>query len=254
MKLSHHFFWQLTAAWCVSLLFFFLHFPNFSQTGLAEPRGGPGEKFNLQLEPDERFKLHTLGWRAFFLSGWDQQEARLYTDGEKINRSYATLHSGDNRVFTVKVSRRLFQSKQEFCGQRKGEGVWWAQVGSHLETQQERGQRTPGCMPAVCNSVFPIEEYFLLCLCRHSIFTRCILCIFVPLWLQYITACLCVCVCGGGDFLPSLMGHWFPLNAVTFEMKLPSKAAREFPPWEVMCRVCFASRGCTPTRENSVAR
>lgn len=99
---------------CFSPFFFLLHFPNFSQTGLAEPRGGPGEKFNLQLEPDEHFKFHTLGWRAFFLSGWDQQEARLYTDGEKRNRSYATLHSGDNRVFTAKVSRRLFQSKQEF--------------------------------------------------------------------------------------------------------------------------------------------
>lgn len=148
MKLSHHFFWQLTAAWCVSLLFFFLlHFPNFSQTGLAEPRGGPGEKFNLQLEPDEHFKFHTLGWRAFFLSGWDQQEARLYTDGEKRNRSYATLHSGDNRVFTAKVSRRLFQSKQEFSGLCLGGEVFDGRKSAAIWKHNKSGVRGG---PAAC--------------------------------------------------------------------------------------------------------
>lgn len=127
--------------------FFLLHFPNFSQTGLAEPRGGPGEKFNLQLEPDEHFKLHTLGWRAFFLSGWDQQEARLYTDGEKRNRSYATLHSGDNRVFTAKVSRRLFQSKQEFSGLCLGGEVFDGRKSAAIWKHNKSGVRGG---PAAC--------------------------------------------------------------------------------------------------------
>lgn len=63
MKLSHHFSWQLTVAWCG---FFFYTFLIFPQTGLAEPRGGPEEKFKQLLEPDEHFKLGKFGWRGFF--------------------------------------------------------------------------------------------------------------------------------------------------------------------------------------------
>lgn len=48
----------------VFLFCFFSHFPNFSS--LAEPRGGPGEKFKELLEPCEHFKLHKFGWRGFF--------------------------------------------------------------------------------------------------------------------------------------------------------------------------------------------
>lgn len=41
--------------------FLFYTFLIFPQTGLAEPRGGPEEKFKQLLEPDERFKLGKFG-------------------------------------------------------------------------------------------------------------------------------------------------------------------------------------------------
>lgn len=148
--------------------FFFLHSPNFPQTGLAEQRG-------------VQWRSSSCCWSQMSISNFISLDEGVSFSQTDINRqlgftlmagggdhSNATLHSGDNRVFTEKVSRWLFQSKRDFCGQRLMGGC-----------QQPSGNTRAGseaalsCMCAVWRTVFPVD--FLFCLCRHSLL-RCVAC------------------------------------------------------------------------------
>lgn len=84
-----------------------------------------------------------------------------------------TLHSADKRVFTGKVSRWLFQSEQDFCGQKRGSG--WFSDGCK-STQQRQSCLCGECLRTCLKCMFTSSAFSLMSV-EFFIFTWFTLCL-----------------------------------------------------------------------------
>lgn len=154
MKLSRHFFWQLTLAWCVSF-FFFLSFFLYTlliffrpQTGLTEPRRGSRGEVQAACQSEMSISNPVSLDEGGFLFSQTEINKRLgFTLMGETNRSSGALHSGDNSLY--RGSQQVTFSV--YCGQSERGSVWWAGVSHHLEAQQRAGSEEP--LPLVCMQI-----------------------------------------------------------------------------------------------------